>query len=342
MKLGVLVSIASFAVAISIGAVNFYFQQNWYDSLITIVISFICSFVVFYYLVEKYIYAKIKLIYKQIHHLKLGKELKETLEEYRSDDPLNDVEHQVKEWASEKRNEIETLKKQEKFRREFLSNVSHEFKTPLFAVQGYIESIEDLIDEDPDAAKHFLKKAAVNAERLNYLITDLDTISKLETGELHLKVEKFDFVPLIKEVLENLEDNARNRGVNFEFKEKYQSPTWVKADREKIRQVLTNLIENSIKYGKENGFTAVKIFELHERFLIEVTDNGIGIETQHLPRLFERFYRVDSHRSRMAGGTGLGLAIVKHILEAHEQTISVRSTSSIGTTFSFTLQKSSY
>ncbi|GGI26634.1 MULTISPECIES: sensor histidine kinase [Pedobacter] len=339
MKLSVLVLFTAAAVGLSIGIVNFYFQHSWYYLAISFGVSFLSSFLVFYYLLEKYIYTKIKLIYKLIHNLKLGKDLKDALGEYVSSDPINDVEHEVKEWAGAKKKEIDLLKKQEQFRREFLSNVSHEFKTPLFAIQGYIETLQDCLIDDPEMATKFLKKAENNVERLSYLINDLDAIAKLETGESPINYQKFDFVQLAKDVMENLEDKAKRKNINLFFKDKYTAVTMVNADREKIRQVLINLMVNSIKYGIENGETAIKIFELHDQFLIEVTDNGIGIEEKHLSRLFERFYRIDTHRAREVGGTGLGLAIVKHILEAHEQTISVRSTPGIGTTFAFTLQK---
>jgi two-component system phosphate regulon sensor histidine kinase PhoR len=330
MKLSVLVLITALAVALSIALVNFHFQQSWYYLLVSFGISFATSFILFYYLLEKYIYSKIKLIYKLIHNLKLGKDLKDALGEYVSSDPINDVEQEVKEWAGAKKNEIDLLKRQEQFRREFLSNVSHEFKTPLFAIQGYIETLQDCLLDDPEMAVKFLQKAEKNVERLSYLINDLDSISKLESGEIPIDYQK---------VMEGLEDKAKKREISLSFKEKYMHPAFVKADREKIRQVMINLISNSIKYGKEHGSTAIKVFELHDQYLIEVTDDGIGIDEKHLSRLFERFYRIDSHRSREVGGTGLGLAIVKHILEAHEQIITVRSTLQIGTTFAFTLQK---
>ena len=340
MKLRVLVLLTSLSVGLSIGLLNFYFQGNWYLSLISFAVAFIISFVFFYYLLEKYIHSKIKLIYKLIHSLKLGKDLKDAIGDYVSSDPINDVEAEVKEWAGAKKIEIESLKNQEKFRREFLSNVSHEFKTPLFAIQGYVEMIKDCIEEnDSEQAAKFLEKADKNIERLSYLINDLESISKLESGEITMKMEKFDFITLVKEVLAVSEDNAWRKTIKIGIHEKYTNPAFVLADREKIRTVLINLIENSVKYGRDNGSTAVKIFELHDQYLVEITDDGIGIDERHLPRLFERFYRIDSHRSRSEGGTGLGLAIVKHILEAHEQTISVRSTLQIGTTFAFTLER---
>jgi two-component system phosphate regulon sensor histidine kinase PhoR len=294
--------------------------------------------VVFYYLMEKYIYSKIKLIYKLIHNLKLGRDLRDALGEHISSDPINDVELEVKEWARQKKTEIDGLREQEKFRRDFLSNISHEFKTPLFAIQGYIEALQDDDFEDKELAKQFLDKASRNVDRLSYLIKDLDEISKLETGEMPIKYTKFKINDLVKEVFEALEMKAQQHNIKLIFKQKYDEQIWVNADREKITQVLTNLIDNSFKYGKEEGSTAVSLFELHDQVLIEVTDDGIGIEEKYLPRLFERFFRTDTSRSRQIGGSGLGLAIVKHIIEAHQQTINVRSTEGLGSTFGFTLQ----
>jgi two-component system phosphate regulon sensor histidine kinase PhoR len=340
MKFRILVLINAAAVAIALAAVNFYFRHSWYDVSITFLVTLITSFVVFYYLIEKYVYSKIKLIYKLIHNLKLGRDLRDALGEHISADPINDVEAEVKEWAREKKTEIDELRKQEKFRRDFLSNISHEFKTPLFAIQGYIEALQDDGFEDKELAQQFLKKAAKNVDRLTYLIEDLDEISKLESGEIPVNLTRFKVNDLIKEVFESMETKARKHDIKLIFKQKYDEPTLVNADREKIRQVLVNLIDNSLKYGKDDGTTAVSLFELHDQVLVEVTDDGIGIEEKYLPRLFERFFRTDTSRSRQIGGSGLGLAIVKHIIEAHEQTINVRSTEGLGSTFGFTLQKS--
>jgi len=340
MKLRVLVFINAFVVALSLALVNYYFQHNLAGLFLTFFITLGICFIVFYYLIERYVYSKIKLIYKLIHNLKLGKDLKDALGEYVSNDPINDVEHEVKEWASVKKIEIEALKQQEQFRREFLGNISHELKTPLFAIQGYIEALLDENGlEDPDQAIHFLRKAERNVDRLSYLIKDIDVISKLESGEVPINFEKFDLAVLINEVIEQMEGKAQKHKISLVFKDKYDSPTWVNADRDKICQVLVNLVDNSIKYGKENGTTSLKMFELHDQILVEVTDDGIGIEEKCLPRLFERFFRTDKSRSRQIGGSGLGLAIVKHILEAHQQTITVRSTEGLGTTFAFTLEK---
>ncbi|MFD0765746.1 sensor histidine kinase [Mucilaginibacter lutimaris] len=338
MKLRVLILINAAAVAITLSAVNYYFQHKWYDVMVTFLVTFITSYIVFYYLIEKYIYSKIKLIYKLIHNLKLGRDLRDALGEHVTADPINDVEQEVKEWAKQKKSEIDDLKKQEKFRRDFLSNISHEFKTPLFAIQGYIEALQDDELEDKELALQFLEKASKNVDRLSYLINDLDEISKLESGEIPINYSKFKINDLIKEVFESLELKAKQHNIKLTFKQKYDDGIFVNADREKIRQVLVNLIDNSFKYGKEGGNTSVSTFTLHEQVLVEVTDDGIGIEEKFLPRLFERFYRTDTSRSRQIGGSGLGLAIVKHIVEAHQQTINVRSTEGLGSTFGFTLQ----
>ena len=340
MKFRILVLINAAAVAVTLSAVNYYFQHSWYYVGITFFVTLITSFMVFYYLMEKYVHSKIKLIYKLIHNLKLGRDLRDALGDHVSADPINDVEQEVKEWAKEKKTEIEELRRQEKFRRDFLSNISHEFKTPLFAIQGYIEAIQDDGLEDKGLALDFLAKAAKNVDRLSYLITDLDEISKLESGEIPINLTRFKINDLIKDVMESMELKARQHNIKLIFKQKYDEPTLVNADREKIRQVLVNLIDNSLKYGKEEGETSVSLFELHDQVLVEITDNGIGIEEKYLPRLFERFFRTDTSRSRQIGGSGLGLAIVKHIVEAHDQTINVRSTEGLGSTFGFTLQKS--
>jgi two-component system phosphate regulon sensor histidine kinase PhoR len=339
MKLRTLVFLNALAVGISIGAVNLYFQHKWFYFAVALLIATIVSYFVFYFLIEKYIYSKIKVIYKMIHSLKLGKDLKDALGEYVSPDPINDVEQEVKEWARDKKIEIDDLKKQEKFRREFLSNISHEFKTPIFAIEGYVEALQDGALQDQKLAQNFLNKVSSNVDRLSVLIKDLNEISKLETGEIPINYQKFELTALIKEVMESLELKANKYKIKLIFKEKYDVPTWVKADREKIRQVLVNLIDNSFKYGRESGSTAITIFSLHDQYLIEITDDGMGIPEEHLPRLFERFYRTDSSRSRQIGGSGLGLAIVKHIVEAHHQTINVRSTEKLGSTFGFTLEK---
>src|ERR1700755_3261765 len=229
MKLRVLIFLTAISVAITVSSVNFYFQHKWYDLAVTFFVSFGISFVVFYYLIEKYVYSKVKLIYKLIHNLKLGRDLRDALGEHVSADPINDVEHEVKEWAKEKKSEIDELRKQEKFRRDFLSNISHEFKTPLFAIQGYIEALQDDDFEDKDMARQFLGKASKNVDRLSYLIKDLDEISKLETGEMPINYSKFKINDLIKEVFESLELKAKEHKIKFVFKQKYDEPILVSA-----------------------------------------------------------------------------------------------------------------
>lgn len=333
----VLLISGSFALLV---ALTDYFHRGSLSvaALIFLAVSTL-SFVVLLNLFERFVYKRIRNVYKLIHNLKLGKDLKDALGEHIADDPIANAEKEVRDWAKQKASEINKLKEQAQFRKEFLSNISHEFKTPLFATQGYVETLQDgLIDDDPDIAKNFLDKAARNLDRLSYLIHDLDEISKLETGTISLTIEKFDIVTLIKECMEDLEAKAAGNNIQLRYKGKPNHPILVKADRKRIQQVLINLIDNSIKYGKKNGRTSISIFPLFEQILVEVTDDGLGIEEKNLPRVFERFYRTDKSRSREIGGSGLGLAIVKHIVEAHEQNVNVRSTEGIGTTFGFTLE----
>ncbi|MEN9521878.1 MAG: hypothetical protein RL065_255 [Bacteroidota bacterium] len=332
--------LASLILALILGTISFYFDKSFSASITIVITSFICSYFIYLYLVEQFIYRRIKLIYKSIHSLKLGKDLKDALGEKISDDPLGDVENEVANWAIEKKDELEDLQKLEKFRREFLANLSHEFKTPLFSIQGYLHTLIDGAIDDKNVNKKFLEKSANSVERLVSLVSDLEEISKLEKGEIKIVYEEFDVNNLAEDVMDELEEKSKRNGIKFSVKKGTDKKWMVNADKEKIRQVITNLIDNSIKYGKQGGETVVSFYDMDENILIEITDNGIGVNEEHLPRLFERFYRVDKSRSRDAGGTGLGLAIVKHIIEAHHQVINVRSTLNIGSTFGFTLQKS--
>lgn len=333
------ISIAS-VFALLAGALCFYYEQTWKTPILVCIITFVFAAIVFSAVFEKFIYRRISTIYKLIHNLKLGKELKNALGERVSQDPIADAEKQVRDWASQKSLEIKKLKEQEQFRKEFLSNISHEFKTPLFAVQGYIETLQDgVLDEDPVLAKSFLDKAARNLDRLSYLIEDLDDISKLESGKIILNKERFDLIPLIKETLDYMYDKAKKNNISLILRTKPSISVYVKADRNRIQQVLINLIDNSIKYGKANGTTKIYVFQLIDQILVEVTDDGQGIEEKNLSRVFERLYRTDQSRSRDIGGSGLGLAIVKHIIEAHNQNVHARSTEGIGTTIGFTVEK---
>lgn len=315
-----------------------YTNIEWYLFLILIAVLFSLNYLLAYYLVEKFIHKKIKVIYKTIHNLKLGKDsVPEDLK--MNTDILSKVNKDVVDWATNKKAEIEQLKSMEQYRKEFIGNVSHELKTPIFNIQGYLLTLLEGGLDDPRINRDYLQRAERSVERMITIVEELDTITKLESGQMKLNIEKFDIVALTKEVFEQSEIHAKSKNIKLTFHKNYEKPIWVKADRERIRQVLTNLIVNSIKYGKENGTTDVRFYDMDDNLLIEVADDGIGINEKHLPRLFERFYRVDQSRSRDMGGSGLGLAIVKHIIEAHKQTINVRSTEHVGSTFSFTLSK---
>lgn len=245
---------------------------------------------------------------------------------------------QVKKFATDKKLEIETLKLQEEYRRDYIGNVSHELKTPLFMVQGYLSILLEGGIKDKSIRKKYLERAEKGVERLIYIVQDLDMITKLETGSLHLNETRFDIVEVIQNVFDLHEMKASSKNIILMFDMKYINPIYVKADKEKIEQVITNLITNSIKYGNEDGTTEVSIEELTpKKVIIRVIDNGLGIEKQHIPRLFERFYRVDKSGARKEGGSGLGLAIVKHIIEAHDEKIFVKSELGKGSEFSFTL-----
>jgi len=256
-----------------------------------------------------------------------------------SNDALSELELQVKEWSHERKEEIERLIQLENYRKEFLGNVSHELKTPIFNIQGYISTLLEGGLEDKTINKDYLKRAENSVDRLIATVEDLQTITQLEKGELEIEEERFDIVVLAKDVIDNQELKAKEKKISIELMNEATQPVFVSADRFRIRQVLVNLIVNSLRYGKENGRTSVRISDVGEKIIVEVADTGIGIPEKHMPRIFERFYRADKSRSRELGGTGLGLSIVKHILEAHGQTINVMSTEGVGSVFSFTLKK---
>jgi len=329
---------ASSVIAIAAALIALLTSFNWSSVLILFVSVFVIGYIVFFYALQIFIYRKIKLVYKSIHHLKSGKE--ESLLKYKlNEDPIDKMNKEVVEWENEKILEIEQLKKLEVYRKEFVANVTHELKTPLFSIQGYIHTLLDGALEDEKVNKIFLEKASRNVDRLTNLISDLEVITQLESGSYTLEQEVFDIHMLTNDVFDSLDLKSSLRKIKLSFQKGSDEPFYVFADKEKIRQVLINLLDNSIKYGKENGNTIVSFYEIDENILVEVTDDGNGIDEQHLNRLFERFYRADKSRSRDIGGTGLGLSIVKHIIEAHGQTINVRSSIGVGTTFGFTLMK---
>ncbi|MCS6982172.1 MAG: ATP-binding protein [Flavobacteriales bacterium] len=301
------------------------------------------AFFIFRYTINTFIYEKIKLVYKTIHQMKLGKKKEDLRKKLDSgEDIISDVKKEVEEWEKDKAAEIDALKKEEKFRREFIGNLAHELKTPIHIIQGFISTLQEDPDMDPKIRNNFLEKAARNVDRMINLINDLDTISRLESKQMQLDLDKVNVVKLVEEVFESLEMKARERNIRLYIKHDNLPSPEVLGDAAALRQVLTNLVLNSIVYGNPNGSTKVCFFEMGDHILVEVADDGPGIAPEHLPRIFERFYRVDKSRSRNMGGTGLGLSIVKHIIEAHVESagalpVNVRSEVGKGATFSFAL-----
>ncbi|MDD2381289.1 MAG: ATP-binding protein [Mariniphaga sp.] len=304
-----------------------------------IVVFFLGSYVSIMYVINKYISDKIRPVYKTIKDLPLsGKKLAEKSSD--STNLLSNVKFEVEEWAKAQMKEIERLKELERYRKDFVGNVSHELKTPIFNIQGYILTLLEGGIDDSKINLLYLKRTEKSIDRMISIVEDLESITKLESGELKLNPVKFDIVKTVREVFEVEQWQADERNITLEIVNPPPRPVYVKADRNRILEVLTNLIVNGIKYSKKEGFVQVSFHDLEDNIMVEVTDNGIGIEKKYLPRIFERFYRVDKSRSREQGGTGLGLSIVKHIIEAHNQSIHVRSIVDQGTTFNFTLEKS--
>lgn len=296
---------------------------------------YIFSFFVIQYRVEVFIYRRVKKIYDDVSFLDASSFRKQPITT-----DMATLTQEVKKFATDKKMEIETLKVREEYRREFLGNVSHELKTPLFTVQGYLLTLLDGAMNDKTIRKKYLQRAEKGVERLIFIVQDLDMITKLESGDLNLTVSDFNVVEVVQNVFDLLEMKAEKKNIILSFDNKYIKPVMVFGDREKIQQVLTNLIVNAIKYGRENGSVEVGIENLpNNKVLIRVNDNGEGIEKQHIPRLFERFYRVDKSGARAEGGSGLGLSIVKHIIEAHDERIYIESQIGVGSEFSFTLEK---
>lgn len=299
------------------------------------VICYAICFLIIQYRVERFIYRRVRKIYDDIEMLEV-----DTISEGPVTTDMRTLIKEVEKFAQKRKTEIESLKIRENYRKEFMGNVSHELKTPLFTVQGYILTLIDGAMEDRKILEKYLNRANKGVERLIYIVKDLDMITKLETGDMHLNYTNFDIVELVQSVFDLYEMKASKKNIALIFDMNYQDPIMVHADKERIQQVLSNLVVNSIKYGKEDGTTEVSIENLiRNKVIVRVTDNGEGIAAAHIPRLFERFYRVDKSGSRKEGGSGLGLAIVKHIIEAHHERIYVESDYRIGSEFSFTLEK---
>ena len=320
-------------------SILFYFVDfKLMSALFAFIGTFIGSYILISWVLEWFIYRKIKLIYKFIYQTKANKREEMYYQYILPKKGIDDVREDVEKWAEQRSSEIANLRKNEAFRKEFLQNLSHEFKTPVFAIQGYIETLLNGEINNPEVNVRFLTNAFNNVNRLCNLLIDLDEIVSLEMGQQPLYKQSFIIQDLIKEIMESLTLRADSMKIKCSIKKGCEFPISVFADKEKIRQVLNNLFVNAIKYGKYGGTTTVGIYKTDgERVLIELSDDGIGIAEQHLSRVFERFFRTDKSRSRNVGGTGLGLAICKHIIEAHGQTIHVRSKLDVGSTFGFTL-----
>ncbi len=308
------------------------------DSAIALLLVFCISFFLIRFVLNEFIYRKIKVIYKYIYQTKASKKEEVYYKYILPTKSIEEVNEDVVSWAQQQKSMIDYLKSNESFRREFLQNLSHEIKTPIFAIQGYIDTLLSGALENPEISKKFLENASRNVSRMVHLVNDLDEITKLESGEQSMHKENFVIQDLMREVFEALSQKAAEKKISLTIKKGCEQPVEVYADKEKISRVLINLVDNAIKYGNNGGNVTSGFYKTDEsHVLIEITDNGIGIKEEHLPRLFERFYRTDIGRSRNVGGTGLGLAICKHIIEAHGQNIHVRSKPDVGTTFGFTL-----
>jgi two-component system phosphate regulon sensor histidine kinase PhoR len=308
---------------------------NVWTPLLFAIISFTIAFFIIQYRVEKFIYKRVKKIYDDLTLLESSSFSKNQITT-----DMATLTQEIDRYAKDKKLEIEALKIREQYRKEFVGNVSHELKTPLFTVQGYISTLLDGAADDEILRDKYLKRADKGVERLTYIIKDLDMITRLEAGDLSLDIESFNVVELVKNVFDLLEIKANKKKITLTFDMDYRNAIMVNGDRERLQQVLSNLIVNSIKYGEKNGTTEVSIENLiKNKVIVRVTDNGEGIEKEHIPRLFERFYRVDKSGSRKEGGSGLGLAIVKHIIEAHHEKLYIESEYGVGSEFSFTLEK---
>lgn len=333
-----LAALTALALSLPVSGGIFLLQQSWMEVGIAFLLVFTGSYFLILFIIQQFIYRKIKLIYKFIYETKASKKQEMYYKHILPQKSIDEVRQDVEAWALQRSQEIEGLKRNETFRKDFLQNLSHEFKTPVFAIQGYVETLLGGAMENPEVAKRFLGKTAKNIERLVHLIQDLDEISRLERGELKINKSNFIVQELFREVFESLSLKAEQHRISLSTKKGCEQPLAVYADKEKIRQVIINLVDNSIKYGKEGGSAIASMYNTDGKtILVEISDNGIGISDQNLPRIFERFYRTPEGRSRDVTGSGLGLAICKHIVEAHGHSIHVRSTEAVGTTVGFTL-----
>ncbi len=337
-KEGASLWIALLAAVIVAGMLAVGQDVAWWVGLCLSAGTFVVVALVALFIIRKYVAYKLKPIYsivlsRDVHTSEIFSQLK--------DKRVENIGEELTAWAATNDREIARLKEAEQFRKQYLGNVAHELKTPIFNIQGYISTLLDGGLEDELINRKYLERAEKSIDRLINIVNDLDTIAKLESNMNRLQMETFDVVALAREIAEQAEIEADRKGIEISVKgaENLPSPFWVQADKHFVGQVFVNLIINSIRYGKEGGTTRIRFRDMLDKILVEIEDNGLGIGKEDLPRVFERFYRTDKGRSREQGGTGLGLAIVKHIIEAHGERITVRSELGVGSTFSFTLKK---
>ncbi|GAA4449023.1 sensor histidine kinase [Rurimicrobium arvi] len=340
VSLRLLAFVTAMLVALLMALITFIATKDVKDAGLITLGAFVVVFALYYYTVERFVYRKIKLIYKFIYQTKATKREEFFYSNILPQKSIEEVSADVQQWAKQKRDEVESLQMNEEFRKEFLMNLSHELRTPIFTIQGYVETLLNGAIDDAAVSKKFLSNAAKSIDRLVRLVDDVDEISKLESGRMPLTPEAFVIQDLAKDIFEEFSLKTQSRHMKLEFKKGTEGALKVFADKGKIRQALVNLIENAIKYGNEGGTVSVGFYQLDDnRVYVEVSDDGPGIAEEHLPRIFERFYRADRSRNSAIGGTGLGLAIVKHIIDAHGQTINVRSKLGVGSSFGFTLER---
>lgn len=333
-------SITALIISTANALLSLTLRPAWYMPLIVFAVTFFITYWLYHYTLQRFIYRKIKLIYKFIYQTKATKKEEFFYKNILPQKSIEDVSEDVQKWALQRRDEIDMLRANEQFRKEFLMNLAHELRTPIFTIQGYIETLLNGALEDPNVNKKFLTNTSKSTERLVRLVDDLDEISKLESGRIPIIQESFVIQDLIKDVYDELSLKAKEKNIQLLFKKGTEGALVVYADKPKIRQVLVNLVENALKYGHENGNVIAGSYDVDGKHIYtEISDDGPGIAEEHLSRIFERFYRADRSRSRTIGGTGLGLAIVKHIVEAHGQTVTVRSKPGVGSSFGFTLEK---
>lgn len=334
-----LIALCVTLVVIVAGSIVVYiYHLFWWGLLIICISTFVVTYMFSRLVMKKFVIYKMKPIYQIVFERNMKtRELEETL--LNKENLLETVSTEISQWADRNRMEIERLEENERYRREYLGNVAHEIKTPVFNVQGYVSTLLDGAMYEEGLSRRYLERTEKSIDRLINIVTDLDEISKLESGMPNLEFERFDIVALAREIVETSEMDAQAMNIKVAFKSNTPNSLFVTADRKYIGQVFVNLVSNSIRYGTEGGWTRISFIDMFDKVMVEIADNGEGIGRDDIPRVFERFYRTDKSRSREKGGTGLGLAIVKHILEAHGETITLRSELGKGSTFSFTLSK---